>query len=242
LTGILNGVDYEEWNTTDNPWLPHAYSAADLAGKARCKAALQHELHLPVRPGAPLFVNVGRLADQKGMDLALAALEEMLATGLQFALLGSGQPELEHGFLKLAARHPGQAAVRLDFNAGLAHRLEAGADFFLMPSRFEPCGLNQMYSLRYGAVPVVRRTGGLDDSVVDYRDDPARANGIKFEGWQARALAKAVRKALALHAEPAALTYYRRNGMAADFSWSRCRAEYEAVYRLAAGQGREVPA
>ncbi|MFN0068878.1 MAG: glycogen synthase GlgA [Limisphaerales bacterium] len=233
LTGILNGVDYEEWNTRENPFLPHAFSAPDLTGKARCKAALQHELHLPVRADVPLFAGVSRLADQKGMDLALAALEEMLAADLQFALLGSGQPELEHGFLKLAARHPGKVAVKLDFNAGLSHRIEAGADFFLMPSRFEPCGLNQMYSLRYGTIPIVRRTGGLDDSVVDFRDDPEHANGIKFEGYQARALSKAIRKALALYAAPAAFAYYRRNGVAADFSWGRCQEAYEQVYRHA---------
>jgi starch synthase len=237
LTGILNGVDYEEWNTRDNPFLPHAFTADDLAGKAADKAALQRELGLPVRPDAPLFATVGRLADQKGMDIALAALEEMLAADLQFALLGSGQPELEAGFRRLGARHPGQAAVRIGFDAGLAQRVEAGADFFLMPSRFEPCGLNQMYSLRYGTVPIVRRTGGLDDSVVDLRDDPARANGIKFEGYQARALAKAIRKALALYAAPEALAFYRRNGMTADFSWDRCRSQYESVYAQAlAGQ------
>jgi starch synthase len=231
LTGILNGVDYDEWKTFDNPYLPASYTVDDLEGKARIKAALQVEMGLPPHPEIPLFGTVGRLADQKGVDIALGALEEMLAGPTQFVSLGSGQKEFQSALTALARRHPHKVGSRVSFDVGLSHRIEAACDFFLMPSRFEPCGLNQMYSLRYGTIPIVRRTGGLDDSVVDFRDDPVRANGIKFESYSSRALAKAMQKALALYARPEWVAYYRRNGMTADFSWDRTRTAYEAVYR-----------
>lgn len=230
LTGILNGVDYEEWRTTGNPYLPAAYTVEDLAGKAANKAALQAELGLPARADVPLFGTISRLETQKGVDLILAALEEMLATGLQYVLLGTGRPDFEAGFRSLAARFPDQVAVRIGYDRGLAHRIEAACDFYLMPSRFEPCGLNQMYSLRYGAVPVVRATGGLQDTVTDPREDVLRADGIKFQAPTAAALAKAIRKALALWREPALLARYRHNGMLKDFSWQRTVAQYEALY------------
>jgi len=231
LTGILNGVDYDEWNTTHNPHLPHPFSWRDLAGKAANKLALQREMGLPERPDVPLFGNISRLVDQKGTDLLLGALEEMLSGDLQFVFLGSGEPVLEAACRKLAARYPARVAVKIGFDQPLSHRIEAGCDFYLMPSRFEPCGLNQMYSLRYGTVPIVRRTGGLDDSVVDYLDDPRRANGIKFQEYSSRALARAMRKALALYHEPPLLRRYRINGMKADFSWDRTALEYTALYQ-----------
>ncbi|MCK6500919.1 MAG: glycogen synthase GlgA [Nitrospira sp.] len=231
LHGILNGVDYEEWKTVGNPYLPFAFSADDLTGKAHVKVALQAEMGLPPRPEIPLFGTVGRLADQKGVDIALGALEEMLALPIQFMSLGSGQREFQSALTALARRHPEKVGSRVSFDVALSHRIEAACDFFLMPSRFEPCGLNQMYSLRYGTIPIVRRTGGLDDSVIDFRDDPEKANGIKFESYSSRALAKAMRKALALHTQPEWLDFYRRNAMAADFSWDRTRRAYETVYR-----------
>ncbi len=231
LRGILNGVDYDEWKTVGNPHLPFSYTIDDLSGKANNKAALQAEMGLPPRGDIPLFGSVGRLADQKGVELALGALEEMLAGRIQFVSLGSGQREFQAALTALARRHPSKVGARVSFDVGLAHRIEAGCDFFLMPSKFEPCGLNQMYSLRYGTIPVVRRTGGLDDSVIDIRDDPERANGIKFEAYSSRALAKAMRKALALYAQPDWLAFYRRNGMSADFSWDRTRDAYLEVYR-----------
>jgi starch synthase len=231
LVGILNGVDYDEWNTEHNPLLPHRYSAGDLAGKASIKGALQAEFGLPVRPAVPLFASITRLAEQKGVDIQLGALEEMLAADMQFVLLGSGAPEYEMAYRTLQKRHPGKVAVRLGFNNTLAHHIEAGADFFLMPSRYEPCGLNQMYSLRYGTIPIVRVTGGLDDSVVDITEDLETANGIKFRDYSVRALAKAMRKALVLFERPDLLAHYRRNAMLADFSWDRTANEYVAAYR-----------
>jgi starch synthase len=232
LVGILNGVDYSEWNTTANPALPHAYDAWHLAGKAANKAALQHELGLPVRDDVPLFGNISRLTDQKGCDLILEVLEELLPDErLQFVLLGSGDPDLEEAFRELTRRFPRQVAIRIGFDALLAHRIEAASDFYLMPSRFEPCGLNQMYSLRYGAIPVVRATGGLEDSVIDPRADADLANGIKFTEISVAALVQACRKALALFSDPVAMHHFRLNGMTADFSWKRQAGRYLELYQ-----------
>jgi starch synthase len=233
LTGILNGVDYHEWTTTNNRFLKASYSVTRSTGKSRNKTALQKELGLPVSAKTPLFGTVSRLADQKGIDIELGALEEMLGTGLQFVLLGSGSPLFERAFVDLAERYPRQVAVRIGFNEGLSHRIEAGCDFYLMPSQFEPCGLNQMYSLRYGTIPVVRSVGGLDDSVIDYSVSPERANGIKFREYSPIALAKAIRKALALYQSPDLLRQYRRNAMTADFSWERTVQDYLKVYQAA---------
>jgi starch synthase len=231
LLGILNGVDTTEWNPRTDPHVPHPFDAGDLSGKAATKAVLQDRFGLPADTTRPLFATVSRLADQKGMELQLGALEEMLSTGMQFVLLGSGAPELEAGFRSLARRWPDQVGVRIGFDNALSHLIEAGADFFLMPSRFEPCGLNQMYSLIYGTVPVVRRTGGLDDSVIDATDDADAANGIKFTDYTVRALAKAIRKGLSLFEDASAMERYRANGMKTDFSWSRTREDYIRAYQ-----------
>ena len=238
VTGILNGVDYEEWNTDRNPHLLARYDSSDLTGKMVNKAAVQSALGLEVRPDAPLFVNVSRLAEQKGADLQLGCLEEFLAKGIQFALLGKGDAQLEAEFTRLSQRYPRQAAVRIGYDHVLAHRLEAAGDFFVMPSKFEPCGLNQMYSLRYGTIPIVRATGGLQDSVTDARDSAETANGIKFHEASPRALAAAIEKALTLFGLPEVFDFYRKNAMTADFSWDRVADEYGALYeRLMASPG-----
>ena len=147
--------------------------AATLSGKAANKLELQKEFGLPVDASVPLFGNIGRLAEQKGVEIMLGALEEMLSARLQFVAVGSGAPAFQRAYQDLARRYPSQVAVRIGFDEGLSHRIEAGCDFFLMPSRFEPCGLNQMYGLRYGTIPIVRTTGGLDDTVIDVREDAA---------------------------------------------------------------------
>lgn len=231
LVGILNGVDYREWNTSKNPHLFKAYSVGRLAGKAVNKAELQKLVGLPVDASIPVFGNISRLAEQKGVDIQLAALSEMLNTNLQFVVLGSGSPEYERGYRELARRFPDKVAVRIGYDETLAHRIEAGADFFLMPSRFEPCGLNQMYSLRYGTIPLVRATGGLDDSVVDWTENPEQATGIKFTEYSARALARAMRKALVLFSQPELLHRCRQNAMRADFSWDKTVEEYLKIYQ-----------
>lgn len=230
LLGIINGVDYDEWNTEKNPYLPYPYTKADLAGKEADKAELQKEFDLPVDPSIPLFGNIGRLVEQKGVDIMLDALDEMLSANIQFALLGTGSAVFQRAYQDLARRFPGRASVRIGFDEGLSHRVEAGCDFFLMPSRFEPCGLNQMYSLRYGTIPIVRATGGLDDTVVDIKEDPAKADGIKFYEYSGSALAKGLRKAMALYAEKELLRHFRQNAMTADFSWDRTAAQFVEVY------------
>ena len=234
LFGILNGIDCDEWNPADDNFLAQPFSAGRLAGKSANKLALQKEFGLPVARDVPLFGTITRLAEQKGVDIQLAALDEMLRTNMQFVLLGSGSPAYERGYHELARQFPDKAAVRIGYDEGLAHRIEAGCDFYLMPSRFEPSGLNQMYSLRYGTIPIVRRTGGLDDSVIDFRENAALANGIKFREFSARALSKAIRKALAIYEHPAVLRKFRRCAMKADFSWEQTIGEYTRVYELAA--------
>lgn len=230
LFGILNGVDYTEWNTTDNRHVKHPYSIEDLTGKEANKLELQAELGLPVRPVTPLFATITRLTEQKGVEIELGALEEMLPGDLQFVMLGCGDARYERAFQDLARRFPTKVAIRIGFDEAMSHRIEAGCDFYLMPSKFEPCGLNQMYSLRYGAIPIVRITGGLDDTIVDATENPMRATGIKFGEYSSRALAKAMRKAMAMYANPHIINEYRVNGMSADFSWDRVVRDYLRVY------------
>lgn len=232
LHGVLNGVDYEEWNTTTNPHLPFHYSADDLRGKERVKQSVLGELGLPYARDVTLFGSITRLAEQKGIDLLIPALDEMLAHNrMQFVMLGSGDHGYERALYQLEKRHPGKVAVRIGYHHPLSHRIEAACDFYLMPSRFEPCGLNQMYSLRYGTIPVVRAVGGLDDSVVDAQENQQQATGIKFSEYSPAALAQGIRKALALAAAPPAMHRFRINAMQADFSWDQTAKRYLALYR-----------
>jgi len=233
LHGILNGIDVGEWDPATDRHLPAHYSARALAGKARCKAALQAEMGLPVRPDVPIAAVVSRLAEQKGMDLLVAAIPELLSREAQLVVLGSGDRRLEADLVRAARERPDRLAVRIGFDEGLAHRIEAGADVFLMPSRFEPCGLNQMYSLRYGTVPVVRAVGGLQDTVEDY-DGWNRGTGFKFRDYQPAAFLLAVRRALEVHRDRRAWRGLVARGMAEDFSWERSAASYEALYRTLA--------
>jgi starch synthase len=230
LTGILNGIDADEWDPARDPHLEAHYSAGNLEGKATCKAALQRELRLPVRPEVPLLGMVGRLAEQKGIDLVAAVLGRLAAQDVQLAVLGSGERSLESVFVRASRDHPQQIAARIGFDEGLAHRIEAGADLFLMPSRFEPCGLNQMYSLRYGTAPVVRAVGGLEDTVEDY-DGKDRGTGFKFREYHPRALWGALLRSLEAFRDRAAWQGIMRRGMALDFSWDRSAAGYEELYR-----------
>ena len=230
LSGILNGIDVHAWDPATDHHLVAPYSRADLSGKVRGKAALQRELGLPVNPAVPLVALITRIADQKGLDLVLAALPELLAGDVQVALLGSGRTDWEDAFRAAAAARPGRMSVRIGFDEGLAHRMEAGADLFLMPSLFEPCGLNQMYSLRYGTVPVVRAVGGLEDTVEDY-DGASGGTGFKFREYTPQALMLAMRRALETFRDRNAWSGLVERGMAQDFSWERSAAGYEALYR-----------
>jgi starch synthase len=223
LTGILNGVDYEEWNPETDRHLPANYSARDLSGKRACKRELLEEMGLTAEADRPLIGIVSRFAQQKGMDLVTAILPLANAA---LVVLGSGEAPLENAFRSLAASYPDRIAVRLGYDEGLAHRIEAGADMFLMPSRYEPCGLNQIYSLRYGTVPVVRATGGLEDTVTEQ-------TGFKFlvdlEG--------AVQAALEAFQDRETWAARMRRGMGQDFSWNASAGEYQLLYSKGHSKG-----
>lgn len=226
LIGILNGVDYEEWDPETDVHLAANYSAQNLAGKQACKADLLAEMGVAPNGGRPLLGIVSRFAHQKGIDLVAEAVSRG-NTRLEEAnlvVLGSGDSALESAFQNLAQTHPGRIAVRLGYNEGLAHRIEAGSDIFLMPSRYEPCGLNQIYSLRYGTPPVVRATGGLQDTV-------DAQTGFKFTGFGADALLAAATEALDAFANPEAWSRRMRRGMAKDFSWDASARQYQRLYQ-----------
>ncbi len=236
FTGILNGIDEDIWNPAADPYLASPYDRATVdAGKRANKVALQKELGLPAAENIPLLGLVGRLVEQKGIDLIAEVIETWRDRPVQWVLLGNGEVRWEERLRKLAADRPEWVAVRIGYDEGLAHRIEAGADFFLMPSRFEPCGLNQMYSQRYGAIPVVHRTGGLADTVVDVlaRHDGEEATGLVFDEPTSAALALALERGLSLYRDPAAWQALRRTAMAGDFSWRRSAEQYLAVYRRA---------
>ncbi len=240
LRGILNGIDDAVWDPATDPQLPARYRVGDLAGKARCKRALQAELGLDVGDDAPLLGVVSRLAEQKGFDLLAVALPPALeAWDAELAVLGSGEERYERWVHELEARFPGRVGARVGFDEGLAHRIEAGADVFLMPSRFEPCGLNQLYSLRYGTVPIVHATGGLDDSVAEFDPATGTGTGFKFTPYTPDAFLAALERALRTRRDPALWARLIANGMAQDFSWSRAAAEYRALYETLVG-GRGV--
>ncbi|HVG62189.1 MAG TPA: glycogen synthase GlgA [Hyalangium sp.] len=225
LTGILNGIDAQEWNPAGDPILPARYSAEDLSGKAVCKRELLKRAGLP-EGDAPVFGVVTRLAYQKGVDLLLEVMPTALQADVRFVAVGSGEGRYEDGLRALQARFPKQVAVYLGFDREMSHLVEAGADFFLMPSRYEPCGLNQMYSLRYGTVPIVRATGGLVDTVTGGMD----GTGILFEAFHPAALLAAMRRALALYADPGRLEGFRLRGMQRDFSWTVSARRYESLF------------
>jgi starch synthase len=235
LTGILNGVDYGEWTPETDPHLRARYAAGALGGKAVCKGDLQDMFGLDPRPDVPVLGLVSRLVDQKGCDLLAAALDELFARDIQLVILGSGDQAYQDLFAALPARYPRRAGVHIGFDDTLAHKIEGGADLFLMPSRYEPCGLNQMYSLRYGTIPVVRATGGLDDTVIEFDPDTGTGTGFKFGPYTAAALLDAVDRALATYRAPGHWRRLLANAMAQDFSWERAARAYVDLYHRLAG-------
>lgn len=233
LIGILNGIDAEEWNPRTDEHLARRYGIKTLAEKAVNKAILQRDLALPVIEGHPLVGMVGRLAEQKGIDLVLEALPRLLAMPLQLIVLGSGEAYYENALREHSHRHPDQLEVVIGYDEGLSHRIEGGADMFLMPSRFEPCGLNQMYSLRYGTVPVVRGTGGLADTVIDADSTQGDPNGFVFPNASADELVATVERALALFQRRSRWRLLQRNGMRRDYSWEHSARDYLGLYEQA---------
>ena len=234
LRGILNGIDTEIWNPSTDPALASRYAANRLATKRQNKAALQAEMGLEVVDDVTLFGVISRLTHQKGLDLLLTIQDGMAALPMQLAVLGSGEKDLEAGFSELAKRYPGKVAVKLGFDEALAHRIEAGADCFVMPSRFEPCGLNQMYSLRYGTPPVVRATGGLADTVVDVSEETLAnrtANGFILRDDTPHAMWLAIERVCRTRPDKRLWQSIQQNGMRRDFSWKQAARDYISLYR-----------
>jgi starch synthase len=233
VTGVLNGVDMQEWDPATDPRLARHYSLEKPTGKAGCRKALLKECGWPADAPEMLVGMISRLAAQKGFDVVREAWGELAELPVRLVLLGSGDRALEDWFRTTAAEYPGKLSARIGFDEAFSHRIEAGTDVFLMPSRYEPCGLNQMYSQRYGTLPVVHATGGLRDSVEDWLQPEVPGTGFHFSPCEPGALVAALKRALELHGQPRLWKKAVQRAMARDFSWEHAAAEYERVYARA---------
>ncbi len=242
LFGILNGVDYEHWNPATDTLIPARYTPADLSGKATCKAALQQRFGLEQRADLPVFGIVSRFAPQKGFSLLREALPNALKDMvMQLIVLGTGDPDTENFFRWLAEFYPGRVGGFIGFSNELSHVIEAGSDFFLMPSRYEPCGLNQSYSMKYGTLPIVRATGGLDDTVQNYDEATGAGTGFKFLQADGGALYNTIGWAVSTWFDrPHHIAQLRQQAMAQDFSWNDSGRQYVKVYEHALRNRRGV--
>ena len=230
LSGILNGVDYDEWSPEHDGAIAAPYTVSDRSGKAACKADLQATTRLPVEPRVPVIGIVSRLTDQKGLDLITTITPQLLKKRLQFVVLGTGDRRYEERLQALARSTPTRMAVQVVFDDVLAHKIEAGSDLFLMPSRYEPCGLNQIYSLRYGTIPIVHATGGLEDSIAHFDARRGTGTGFKFTEYTPAALLACIEEALRTYRRPAPWATLVGNAMRADFSWDHSATAYVALY------------
>jgi len=240
LTGILNGVDYTEWNPATDKMIIANYSADDLSGKAKCKQDLLNEFGLAHDTQLPLIGIVSRFAGQKGFDLIQYVADRMAQEELIVIALGTGDREYEDMFRRLHRQYPQKFAVKIEFNNRLAHKIEAGADMFLMPSKYEPAGLNQLYSLKYGTVPIVRATGGLDDTIEQYDPATGKGTGFKFREYSGEALLDTVKAAVLAYRDTQRWEKLMSNGMVQDYSWTAAAKEYVKVYDRVK-QGRPIP-
>ncbi len=241
LCGILNGADYKVWNPATDPYLNHHYRIGRMAGKRLCKQELLAAFALPAKPELPLVGMVSRLVSQKGFDLILELLEKAPEFPCRFVFLGRGDPRIEKALQRLSSTHPEQIACRCLYDNRLAHLLEAGADIFLMPSYYEPCGLNQLYSLHYGTVPLVRAVGGLNDTISDLSPDGKEGTGFKFRPFTTTALETTLQRALTFYqAHPQLWWRLRRRGMECDFSWEQSAAAYAALYEKIVRRNKNI--
>ncbi|MEG2718945.1 MAG: glycogen synthase GlgA [Clostridia bacterium] len=232
LYGVLNGIDVNEYNPETDPLIYKNYSLADMSGKAENKANLQRDLGLEVNPDTPLIAMVGRLTNQKGLDLVDCVLSDMMNDNMQLAVLGMGDSRYTNLFSWAEQQYHGKMAVRFAMDHELAHKLYAGADFFLMPSLFEPCGLSQLISLRYGTIPIVRETGGLRDTVLSYNEVTDEGNGFTFLNYNAHDMLSVIRRALSLYESPnGIIKTLRARGMKGDYSWTHSAGEYMKIYQ-----------
>jgi starch synthase len=230
LVGITNGVDYEVWNPETDPELPAHYSIDDLSGKRECKRALLERFSLPLDLDRPILANITRLTAQKGIDLMMRAAADLISSGAYIISLGSGEKRYEDFWQAMRDHSPRQVGIYRGYSEPLAHLIEAGADMFMMPSKFEPCGLNQMYSLRYGTVPIVRAVGGLDDTVQNWDAVSRSGNGFKFTPYSADRFAESIYEALFAYADPDAWRQIQLNGMSIDNSWENAARKYVELY------------
>ncbi len=232
LRGVLNGIDVEEWDPANDVYLDAAYSAGAMSGKAKCRRALRKEVGLRYRPGSPIAGMVSRLVEQKGIDILLPAIEKLLALGVQIVILGTGERQYEDALVNCQKNFPDDFRFIRDFNVGLSHRITAGTDLLFMPSRYEPCGLNQMYALRYGTIPIVRLTGGLADTVIPFDGtNLATANGFGFHSTSSFDLYQQTLLATLLMRQPKSWAALQKNGMKRDDSWEASARAYEQMYR-----------
>jgi starch synthase len=234
LYGIVNGVDYEEWSPEEDKLIPYPYSTEDLSGKKKNKRVLLEKCNLlETKRNVPLIGIISRLADQKGFDILAELSDKLLSLDLKMVLLGTGDEKYHALFKQMAKKYPEKISVNLRFDNPLAHLIEAGSDMFLMPSRYEPCGLNQLYSLKYGAVPIVRETGGLADTIQDYNPDTGEGTGFVFKNYDSDELLEAIKRALRVYQDSEAWTKLMKNGMQKDFSWQASAKKYEDLYQKA---------
>lgn len=233
LRGILNGLDYEVFNPATDKRIPFNYSLKNTKGKAKNKAALQTEMGLPVDEDVPAFGLITRLADQKGLDLIKAAVPQIMKLGVQLVVLGTGDAVYEKLFRRLEDKYPGQVKANIGFDAALAQRIYAGCDMFLMPSRFEPCGLGQLIALRYGTIPVVRATGGLADTIIDYEPGCKSSNGFVFNMYKPQTLTNAIERAVSTFKDKKAWSALMKTALSSDFSWNASADKYLDFYREA---------
>jgi starch synthase len=234
LYGIINGIDYADWDPSHDGLLPKAYAPGNMEGKKTCKRALQEAFGLRTDENTPLIATISRLADQKGFDLIADGLSEMLAMGVQYVILGTGERKYHDLLSELAEKHEKSFSIKIAYDNKRAHLMEAGADMFLMPSMYEPCGLNQLYSLKYGTVPVVRGVGGLEDTISDYTASPGTGTGFKFYEYRKEAMLEAISRAISVFKDRTAWTSLVNRCMEQDFSWERSAREYMDLYASAA--------
>lgn len=231
LYGILNGADYDHWSPEKDPYIVAQYDKSNLENKTKCKIDLLQEFGLKAKASTPIIAMISRLADQKGFDILTEAIEELMQMDIIFILLGTGDPKYHELFTQISDKYPNKTGIRIAFDNSLAHKIEAGTDMYLMPSKYEPCGLNQIYSLRYGTIPIVRATGGLDDTITDIHEDPRNGFGFKFSDYTSKALASTVKRAVSYYSHKEAWAQLVWRAMSLDYSWEKSGKEYLKVYK-----------